>query len=163
MSITGVRAFTSIFILIGAAVLFFGVRSVLRANASSGWPTTPGTIVSSTVRQSSGKNGGVTYQAEVLFRYTAGGAPRLSHNVAYGNYGSSDPSHAQDIVNKYPPGSQVAVHYSSTDPSEAVVEPGVHSQALFLPGFGLIFLAAGILGFSQAPRLAQRRSVPVSC
>jgi hypothetical protein len=45
----GARLFASAFILIGVAVFGYGARSLLDAQASPGWPTAPGKVVSSRV------------------------------------------------------------------------------------------------------------------
>ena len=157
MNSTGVRIFSSIFILVGGAILFFGVKSLISAKASESWPTTKGKIVSSSVDSKRSDNNGTTYHAEVLYEYGVDGRIHSSNEVAFGGYSSSDPSHAREIVSKYPAGAEVAVHYSPTSPTKSVLETGISGQTFFLPGFGAIFFLAGIGMFIFMPGVIQRQ------
>ena len=109
MKPTGIRLFSSVFILVGGVILYFGVKSLLAANDSKSWPTVQGKIISSSVDSKRSDKGGTTYHAEVIYEYKVGGQTQSSHDVAFGGYGSSDPSHARSIVNKYPAGSDITV------------------------------------------------------
>ena len=157
MKPTGIRLFSSVFILVGGVILFFGMKSLLAANDSKSWPTVQGKIISSSVDSKRSDKGGTTYHAEVIYEYKVGGQTQSSHNVAFGGYGSSDPSHARSIVNKYPAGSDITVHYSPSSPSEAVLETGISGQAFFLPGFGAVFFSAGLGMFIFMPGAIQRQ------
>jgi len=143
------RIFPLIFILVGAGVAFFGVRGLIRASASTDWPTAQGQIMASSVdrRRSSSSNGGssTTYQAEILYQYSVADTAFNSNRVAYGDYGSSSPSHARRIVNRYPVGKTVIVYYMPDNPEESLLEPGLQMQSWFLPGFGFIFFTVGSL------------------
>lgn len=142
------RIFPLIFLAIGAGVSFFGLRGLGRAKASAGWPTAQGTVMESSVdrRRSSGSSGSsTTYHAEILYEFSAEGTTFNGSRVAYGDYGSSNPSHARRIVNNYPKGKSVTVYYMPGNPEECLLEPGMKVKSWFLPGFGLIFLSAGCL------------------
>lgn len=145
------RVFPLIFLLFGAGALFLGVRDLDRAGASADWPAVRGTVESSRV-ESSTDDDGTTYGAEVLVRYEVAGAEYLSNRVRFGEFSSSDPGPAQRTVRRYPVGAEVAVHYDPADPELAVLEPGVHGASWALPGFGLVFLAAGLLMAWYLPR-----------
>lgn len=157
MGPTGVRLFSSVFILVGGVILFIGVKSLFAANASRSWPTVEGKVISSSVDSQRSDKGGTTYHAEVLYEYKVGGQTQSAHDVAFGAYGSSNPSHARNIVNKYPAGSDITVHYSPSNPSDAVLETGITGQAFFLPGFGAVFFSAGLAMFVFMPRAIQRQ------
>lgn len=146
------RLFPWPFMVAGTLVLFFGVRGVIRGNASTAWPAVPGVIQESSVEYHSGSKGGA-YHARVRYTYVLEGVTHSGSRVAYGDYGSSDPSHAQNIVNRYPVGRKVTVHYMPEDSDESVLEPGAGLAAWFLPVFGLVFATAGILMFIFLPRL----------
>ncbi len=144
------------FILAGACTLFFGVRGLHRANESTTWPVADGTVQNSTVEYHSSSEGGGTYHAEVLYQFSVDGLTRSGNKVAFGDYGSGDPSHAQNIVNRYPKGKQVTVHYRPGDPDTCILEPGLQGQAWFLPGFGLVFLVVGSLMAIFLPMLMRK-------
>ena len=150
------RLFPLPFVLAGLATLYFGVRGVYRANESTGWPSTNGTIQNSTVEYHSSSDGRGTYHAEVLYQFDVEGQTRSGNKVAFGDFGSSNPSHAQNIVNRYPKGKIVPVYYRGGDPDTCVLEPGLQGQAWFLPGFGLIFFVVGSLMVIFLPKLMKK-------
>jgi len=150
------RVFPLPFVLAGVLTLYFGVRGIYRAKESVIWPTANGTIHNSTVEYQSSVKGGGTYHAEVLYQFTADGQIHSGNKVAFGDYGSSNPSHAQSIVNRYPKGEAVKVHYRTGDPDTCVLEPGLHGQAWFLPGFGFIFVVAGSVMAVFLPKLMKK-------
>ncbi len=147
------RIFPWPFILIGVIVLFFGLRGLIRAKESLSWPTVPGTVEKSNVEYQRGDKGGGTYHAVIRYVYTVGGVKHSGDRVAYGDYGSSDSSHAQGVVDEYPKGKAVKVYYLPENPGECLLEPGVKAQSWFLPGFGLVFFAAGMLMAFFLPKL----------
>lgn len=118
----------------GAALLFFvGHRRYLaRANA---WPVTPGEIVSSIVEQRNSTENGrarTTYIPIVEFAYTVGGNRLNSRQVKLGLEVSGSESFAQGIVDRYPAGAAVDVHYDPQDPSNAALENPTGTSWLLL-------------------------------
>ena len=139
------RIFPLIFVAVGGTVAFLGIRGLIRAKESSAWPKTQGRIVESGVRSSHSSKGGTTYHADIRYEYTVDGTVHSGTRVAYGDYGSSNSSHARGIANKYPVGKKVEVSYMPSNPDESLLEPGVKMQAFALPAFGLVFLSFGLL------------------
>ena len=140
------RIFPFIFVFVGAIIVFFGVRGLIKAQASVDWPSSSGKIVASSVEhhRSTGEKG-ATYHADILYEFSVGGTVFNGTRVAYGDYGSSSPSHARRIVNRYPEKKVVTVYYMPENPEECLLEPGVKLQAWFLPGLGLVFFTVGCL------------------
>ena len=157
------RIFPLIFVVVGASVAFFGIRGLVRAKASVDWPSTQGKIVESSVERhrSSGSKGrsSTTYHAEILYEFTIDGTTYNGDRVAYGDYGSSNPSHARRVVNNYSQGKNVTVHYLPDNPEECLLEPGVKGQAFFLPGFGLIFFMVGSLMAVFLPKAIEKQGI----
>jgi hypothetical protein len=151
------RIFPLIFLLAGAGILFAGMRQVIHASASDGWPVAAGEVRSSSVEYDTAADGAGTYRAEVLYAYSVDGVDQLANRVAFGDFGSSDPGRAQRIVNSYPAGAEVTVHYDPDDPARAVLEPGVHGSTWLLPGFGAIFFVAGAAMAVFLPRALRRQ------
>lgn len=154
------RIFPLPFIIVGLAILLFGIKSIVDAQESENWPASEGTIQNSAVEYHSDSDGPGTYHAEVFYQFSVNGQMRSGKTVAFGDYGSSDPSHAQEIVNRYPKGAPVKVYYKSDDPGVCVLEPGMKTQAWFMPGFGAIFFVVGSLMFVFLPKLM--RTIPDS-
>jgi len=156
------RVFPWPFVAVGGVLLFIGVRGLLRGRASTDWPAVEGTITSSAVRrqQGGGRHSSSTYHAQVVYEYTVDGVAYNGDRVGYGDYGSSSPSHARGIVNRYPKGKAVTVHYMPGDPEECVLEPGLHGQGWLLPGIGLAFFAAGTMAAIGLPKLMKALERP---
>ena len=155
------RIFPLIFIVVGASVAFFGFRGLIRAKASTDWPSTQGRIVESSVeshRSSSGSNGSsTTYHAEIMYEFAVNGVTFNGDRVAYGDYGSSNPSHARSVVNRYPKNKTVTVYYMPDKPEECLLEPGVKGQSFFLPGFGLVFFIVGSFMAVSMPKAMRKK------
>ena len=148
------RIFPWPFILAGVYTVFFGTRNVFRASESANWPTAQGIIQGSSVEYHSSNKGG-TYHAHVWYVYHLNGTAFSGDRVLYGDFGSSDPSHAQEIVNRYPVGKSVIVYYMPANTEECVLEPGIKPQTWFLPGFGMVFFSVGAVMAVFLPRLTR--------
>jgi hypothetical protein len=153
------RIFPLIFVAVGASVAFFGIRALVRAKASVAWPTTQGKVVSSSVEYHRSDKGGGTYHAEVMYDFSVNDTSFTGNRIAYGDYGSSNPSHARQVVNRYLKGQSVTVHYMPSNPEECLLEPGVKGQSFFLPGFGLIFFTAGSVMAVFLPRAMRKQEI----
>lgn len=77
------RLFPLPFLIAGANVMFFGLRSMDRAKASTEWPSVRGVVVLSEV-DSRGGHRGTSYFAEVLYDYEVDGAKHCSNRIGYG-------------------------------------------------------------------------------
>jgi hypothetical protein len=119
------------------------------------WPVTDGTIQTSKMssHQSNDSHGShTTYSADVTYAYQIGGTNFVGKKIAIGEMSSSS-AYAQGILNRYPVGKKVSVHYSPTNLSEAVVETGVHGGAWICLAVGTVFILVGVM-FLQISRAA---------
>ena len=71
------------------------------------------------------------------------GKDYTSTRVSFGQYQSSNRGHAAGIVQKYPKGKKVDVHYDPASPGTAVLEPGVGGGAYIALLIGVVFVIAG--------------------
>jgi hypothetical protein len=150
---TGVvaTAALSLFLLMGVAFLGIGVRGVWRGVASRGWPTTPGVVVRSTTdtlvtRDTYGRRSSKTHAARIAVRYRVDGREYETETRRFGQIvGTTDPSDAALLRLRYPAGAAVTVAYDPGDPTIAAIEPGLHPEALAMPGAGLAFAFGGVL------------------
>lgn len=156
MRIFFLRVFPFIFVVIGAFFVYFGAKDIGDAKQSVYWPSEMGKIISSSVdtsRSSSGRGSSSTsYHAAILYEFTVDGITYNGNRVAYGDFGSSNSSHARRIVNRYPEGKEVKVYYSIDNPEKCVLEPGLKGQAYVFPGIGLAFMAAGLFMAFYLPK-----------
>jgi hypothetical protein len=105
---------------------------------------------------SSSKSKG-TYHAKILYQFQVKGQTYSGDRIAFGDYDSSDPSHARQIVNRYPKGKTVKVCYRDGNPALCVLEPGMQAQAWLSPACGFAFFMFGILMVVFLPKLLREK------
>jgi len=103
---------------------------------------TSGRIISSNIGMNGTRGGWKFY---IQYEYYIEGNKMTSERVHFGYQASSNPSYAQEYINKYPIGKEVIVYYNPDDPRESVLEPQVkwYGQLyIFTAGilFSLLFL-----------------------
>lgn len=146
------RQLAFIFTIVGALVIFTGLRGILESNASKSWPSTQGNVTSSgvhTPRSSASKR---LYTPVVRYEYTVDGHRHTSGRVSFADASTSRSSDAEKVAARYPAGSSVTVHYSRKDPASSVLEAGSTGANYFLPLMGLGFFGAGLWFFRTSPK-----------
>lgn len=146
------------FVLFGVAMLTPGLENLWHAYASPSWPATKGVIVyaeqdaSSRVAQDSEGDAlrSTTYGAPLAYRYQVNGTDYFSNVRHFGQFIASSEDWEKAIRERYPSGTDVPVRYCPTDPDLAVLEPGIHSEAYYLPGGGAAFLLVGLGAFLRS-------------
>ena len=129
------------FIGSGAWGLVVSLVQLRKAIASRGWTPVDGEIIHSefqSVRR-------IVYP-DIRYRYTANSIEWEGDQVAFGGpFGASWPGPAVRALQRYWNGRRVKVWISPHDPTESVLEPGVHWYALIPPLISSLVLAFGIL------------------
>lgn len=131
---------------LGALAFVDGLCDRWLAAVSASWPTVKGKVQLSEVVMTLGK--GPRFIADIRYDYEVEGR-RYHGYVAHfsqSNYRYS--AQAQEVVNRYPLGSEVAVRYDPGDPRSAVLDSSP-SAALHTVWFGLGALMFPFLGFLQ--------------
>ena len=150
-----------IFTFMGIALLSVGILNIRKGSASNDWPTTRGEVFTSEVQSrletsdSSSGSGSrrrrkttttTVYWAEMKYSYVVEGVSFEGDRVDYGMESrSSKRTRADEIVALYPVGEEVLVYYDPSDPSEAVLEPGVGAAAFLFPLIGVVFTLIGLV------------------
>jgi hypothetical protein len=141
--------FSLVFVLIGAVILRYAMRTAEKARQSESWPSTEGEIAHSAIlyrTDTTTTNGDVaSYKADIAYRYKVRGANYSSSKVALLDLSTSSSGRAQTIVQRYPDKSKVQVYYNPADPSESILEPGSTGGINVLYLIGGIFATAGVL------------------
>ena len=148
------RIFLWLFVLIGLGAMGAGAWNLFQSFRCTRWPVTEGVITTAKVTRSSSGKGGDTYGASIAYDYKVAGTFHTSTRLAFGAVNSSR-ARAQAVLDRYPVGKKVRVHYAPGDPEEAVLETGVHGGTWICFGVGTVFVLAGamFLGvFSAANR-----------
>jgi hypothetical protein len=121
-----VGAFSAICLLIfGGFAAFFhvtGRKYLALASASAAWPTAHGKVRACGVIEQRGAKGGHTYRSNILYEYTVAGARHQGSVVQFGSMDMAAEAAAQKILDPYPVGSVVTVHYNPDNPKIAALE-----------------------------------------
>jgi hypothetical protein len=152
------QIFFFLFIGVGLVIAGAGVWMMIKSLRSENWPVTDGVILSAEMKSHSGSKGGTTYSAAVTYNYQVAGMSYTGKKISIGQMSSST-GYAQEILNRYPIGKKVSVHYSLADSSEAVLETDIHGGTWLCLGGGLAFALIGTL-FLQMSRAATRAQLP---
>jgi hypothetical protein len=150
---------------IGAVVLFGlflfwkGARNIQMAVASEKWPTAPGTVISvdttrDATRETRKSPSIVTFNTRTVIQYAVNGREYTTDVLFFGQtLGSGDKSDAALQRLRYPVGQAVMVSYDPERPATAVMRPGLHAAAFWLPGAGLAFLLPAALCLFLGPSM----------
>lgn len=125
-------------------VIGVGVNLAFQSILCTSWPTTEGIIRTAQMGRHRGNKGGTTYSADVSYNYSVGGSRYTGTKVAFGMMSSSS-GYAQGVLNRYPVGANVPVHYSPDNPATAVLETGIHGGTWICFGVGSIFALVGVM------------------
>ena len=115
------------FFVLGVFFLFAGLRAVSMRRASRSWPSASGQVTGSEIQVKTfhflTRMGGTSteYRPQIHYAYNVDGIPYQGAQITYGSIDVSQPA-AQAMLDKYPPGAEVAVYYNPKKPGEAVLE-----------------------------------------
>jgi hypothetical protein len=136
--------FGGLFALAGTILLFFAFRARQKSSASMAWPSTAGQISAATVRKNSSidEDGhvNISYTPIVEYDYWINGQAYKGRRVNFGITASPKKEAAQNEVDRFTVGRQVAVFYNPEKPGEAVLEKKVVTSKVGLI-IGGVFLA----------------------
>jgi len=135
----------AMFIGAGYFVTHLAMNSYQMGQASKVWPTVQGGVIHSKVITSHNSKGKTHYSADVQYAYRTGGKEYKSNKIeaTAGTSSSSDSSGAYEVVNQYPVGRTVSVHYDPVKPWVAVLQPGIAQSTYWLFGIGGLFMFLG--------------------
>jgi hypothetical protein len=146
---------------LGLYLFLKGAHRIQLAEASRKWPVTAGKVVSSqTTREVSTtrdvdthrKIQSVIFNTTTTIGYAVDGKDYTTTLLRFGQtLGSGDKSDAALQGLRYPEGTVVPVSYNPSNPATAVMKPGLHTEAFWLPGAGLAFLLPAVLGMFLLP------------
>jgi hypothetical protein len=148
-------------LIFGSVAAFFyvtGRKYGALATASAAWPTVQGKVIRCGVIMQRRPNGGSTYRSDICYEYTAAGARREGNVIRFGNLDLATEPAAQKILDPYPAGTVVTVHYQPDNPAVAVLEtsPGAAEYRLkfarwtVVAGIGFYIVLVGFALFSMS-------------
>jgi hypothetical protein len=127
-----------IMLIIGLALSLIGFSKFKKATDTKKWPVTKGIITRSEVA------GIMKYYPSITYSYIIDTVTYNSTNISNMNFNTKNRRVAEEFINKYPLGSEIMVHYNRTNPSEALLEPGINSGNVLLLCFGILLLLVPI-------------------
>lgn len=138
--------------------LFSLQRILVRPVASLNWPITKAVIISSEVVFTEGVSPGDdpdSWHPHVLYRYSVNETEYISDRIETFNIANGNTDRfSQQIVNRYPSGMKVDVHYYPEDPGFTVLEPGFpNNDPLLLIMFLMGLIILGGLALSSVIEL----------
>jgi hypothetical protein len=142
--------FLRLFFLFGVAMLGIAGWLVVQSLRTYGWRVVDGVIRTREIKAHSSGESGTTYSPTISYEYEAAGTGYSGETIAFGMMSSSS---SYDDANKYPIDKKVLVHYNPADPSEAVLEPGIHGGTWSYLGLGTAFVlvTGGVLRTYKVP------------
>jgi hypothetical protein len=148
------KGFLWIFIFLGVSIIGFGVYTMVRSLRCAAWPTTEGVVQKTEMKRSHSSEGSDTFSPDITYSYQVAGTNYKSTRLAFGAMSSST-DYAQGVLNRYPVGRKVPVHYSPDDPKLAVLETGIHGGTWVCFGVGGGFVLMGWMFLQmQSPKFA---------
>lgn len=137
------------FWLAGSFALYMARRTQKLGAASLTWPTTPGRIVSSEVKQT--PKGGA--RPIIAYTYAVAGQSYTGHIASF--TGTHSLQESQRLVTAYPAGADATVYYDPEKPSLAVLETGAKPVTVLWVMGGLL-LAVSMTAFAVFAVLVMR-------
>ncbi len=167
---TGCSKFAAVAILLffglfwsGMTLAFdvFWATAVYRQLMAINYPTVEGVVTASKVVVVPGHRRSTT-APKITYSYQVGNKKYAGDRFRYGQ-GSTSDGNARQIVDEFPIGRRVTVHYSPDDPSDSVLHTGIDGSDLFIAMFMTPFNAVMLViwaGFTIAIR--KSRGPPVA-
>ncbi len=142
--------FFALFALAGGGTGLFFLLPAAQVVKARAWHAVRCTIDSSEVRSHSGDDS-TTYSVSVAYRYEIAGKTYRGNRYQFLGGSSSGQEGKQQVVDRYPPGSEASCFVNPQDPYDAVLERGFTTGYLFglIP---LLFFSVGVGGMIFALR-----------
>jgi hypothetical protein len=143
----------AVFAAVGVGLLVAGLRDVWKSSRTRKWPRAPGTVVSTEELQherpmpeEAGGGTRIHYEARIHYEYSVGRVHIGSTVLRLGPTETSSEKQVQATLARYLPGQTVQVAYNPKDPTESVLETGLHPLDFTRSIIGVILL---VLAFSM--------------
>jgi Protein of unknown function (DUF3592) len=142
------------FLLVGVAQLGGATSDSLGAAAAERWPTTSGTVLSSSV-QIADARGGHAYTPKVTYSYTVGDRNYVGNRISTQEY-SDLSERASATAARYLVENPVTVHYDPFTPQHSLLEPGLSIFSYLWFGLAVLAILVGavlaVVGIRTGPR-----------
>lgn len=136
-------------LILGICILCLGTIMFRwpRMISSSSWPTVEGVVTSSEVEGDiTASDFGSGWWPEVSYRFSVNGKIYTANNIEVINVGNGNTdNYAKQVVERYPVGKKVQVHFNPDNPAIAVLEPGIPTNVGGLNSITFIAFQVGVV------------------
>lgn len=151
---TFMTVFFAFMVAIGLIALLIGVMGVSATLSTGGWSVTQGTVIDTSIYREwgsggHGSGGHWTYYPVVAYQYHVQGVTYNSSRISAVHMGS-DYNYALGVVNKYPNGTMVEVHYDPNNPANSMLDTSIGLPTLIPLILGIVFTSIGGAGLWYA-------------
>lgn len=152
------KIYSLIIIAFGAGLAIFGVHKLLRAKASVDWPIAQGIVAASSVESHRNSDGNTKDIAAIVYEFSVDGIIFNGERVVYGDR-FYKALRIDSIIDRYPEGKSVTVHYMPDNPEECLLEPGIKLWTWLYFAFGIFIIGIGILSASYKPESMKKKDI----
>lgn len=147
-------------VVVGLIITALGMQEIQKAIVSKQWPSVQGTIITSKVTPMNSGQSGYSYKPDITYKFKINETEIDGNKLRFGEKSYPKSGTAQGIVKKFQPGEEYPVYYDPKDPSNAILQPGIHGSAWLIPGIGVAFILVSvffvIIGIFMDPAKAER-------
>ncbi len=138
------KVFLLLVLILGLALIAYGMRDFIRAYKSNSWPSVKGDIFSSysneeVVHSDDSDDGTVKYYIKLQYSYSVNNKDYEGSNINLSSNFYTDEAEAKRTLKKYPENLQLDIFFDPDNPGLSVLEPGVHT------GWWVGFILGGAL------------------
>ena len=136
---------------IGSLLLLYGLSELHKGWSSLSWPTVKGKVLYSRAHR------GPQSHTWLWYEYSVGNTRYVCDKYRNGGNATPFDDVAIAAARRYAAGRAVTVYYKPSDPSEALLEPGVWYGNFVIPGIGLLVLGVAWVAKKYAEAMHRLR------
>lgn len=137
----------TVFLAIGAALLYSTIKARLKVDAARQWPVTKAAVLTSEILEDYTRTAtgtvNPTYTPAVNYEYQVAGQKFTNARVVFGKI-KFPFLEASDVLTHFPVGAEVDVYYNPEDPADSVLLPK-SKQGLRSLVPGIFFIVSAVL------------------
>ncbi|MCH8907979.1 MAG: DUF3592 domain-containing protein [Candidatus Heimdallarchaeota archaeon] len=134
-------------ILFGMGIIAAAIYPIILAIKSQSWPTTLGKVTISEINVITDKER-TSYEHLMAYEYELNGSTYASDKLEYRFFKFGGTRSIRKIVDDYPVGREVVVHYDAHDPWTAVLNTAIHKWSYMFIFGGIWVISLGIAYFT---------------
>jgi hypothetical protein len=106
---------------------WFTFKGVVGQALATGYPTAQAVVTRSKLCERRGSKGGKTYSLDLAYEYVVDGNRYTGTRRRYYEFATSNRQFWEQVQAEFPVGRQVTVAYSPSDPTDAILTPGIQT------------------------------------